>query len=245
MTNPEIRKKALSKVRVRHLTFLVVISYALLWLSRLTRGLTGNALMDAAIGGGVALVLSLIAPAGLARASMTAWRHGEAKFAPFFGSFYRPRLFLRGVALGLVVALYRFCLSFLLTEKVFTSLSSLPGQGLWIFPIAFVVLVPFLFAWLFLYFASELMPDVRFGAVLARGVSVIVHNIGRILKMELALLWWIALALFATVAISMLSGLVSPTLDVVMLLVSLTLTWMIGAYVCLANAGLARELFKS
>lgn len=244
MTNADIRKKALSKVKVKNLTLLAVLSYVFSWLSQFALGLTGDPYADAAVAAGVALVLSLIFPAGLVRASMSAWRKGEARFGDLFAYLYRPRLLLRGLALGLTAAACRFCLAMLLTDAALARLDALPGHGLWLLVAGVVVLVPLLFAWIFLYFAFELQPEGTLFAALVRGIAVVFQNLGRILLMELSLLWWVALAWLAANAISMLSGLGGAALNAVISLVSLALTWMIGAYVCLGSAGLARELFK-
>ncbi len=244
MMNAEVRKKALTKVKVKNLTFLAVLSYVFYWLSQFARGATGDVLRDALIGAGTALVLSLFFPAGLARASMTAWRQNEARFSTYFASFYRPRALVRALALGVVAAVFRFCLSYLLTDAVLLRFDALPGHGLWLLAIAVILFVPLLFAWFFLYFALELQPEIGLGKALARGMRVIVQNGVRILTMEFVILWWVVLAYAAAVVISIASGLGGAVLNAVTSLIALVLTWMIGAYVCLVNAGLAREIFK-
>lgn len=245
MTNAEIRAKALSKVKVKNLTFLAVIAYVLSWFSQFARGVTGAFFTDAVLGAGVALVLALIFPAGLARASMSAWRQGEARFASLFEPLYRPRLLVRGLALGLAAAAYRLLMSFLVTDAVLARIDALPGNGLWLLAVGVLALVPLLFVWIFLSFALELQPEAALGAALARGFSVTIQNLGRILLMELALLWWVALVWIGALAIAIFSGLTGAALNAVTTLVALVLTWMIGSYVCLANAGLAREIMKS
>lgn len=238
MTNADIRKKALAKVKVKNLTFLAVLSYALHFFAQFARGVTGAALPDALIVAGAGLVLSLAVPAGLVRASMTAWRQNEAKFGTYFGSFFRPRLLPRGLALGAAGAAVEFGAYFLL-------LGVLGGRvSLWLAVPVIALLVPAGFAWLFLYFALELQPDAHLLPALRRGIRVILKNLGRILLMELSLLWWVALTYLAALAIALASGLRGAALNAVTSLVALVLTWLIGAYVCLGNAGLAREIFK-
>lgn len=238
MTNAEIRRKALSKVKVKNLTTLAFLSAVALWLAQLTRGIGANPLSDAAIQAGAAVVVSLLFPAGLTRVSMGAWRQNEAKFSAFFSFLYRPRLFLRGLLLGLVAGAWRLGFSLLLTGPALARILSLPGRGIWLLPLAAAVLAPLLFLWIFLYFALEL------GSGFRLGLRTAFQNLGRILEMELSLLWWVALVYAAAVAISLSAGLGGAALNAVCALVGISLTWMIGAYVCLANAGLAREIHK-
>lgn len=245
MTNADIRKKALSKVKVKNLTIMAVLSGLLIWISQFVGGLTGDVPTDAVIAGGAALFVSLVFPAGLTQAAMTAWRQNEARFSTFFACFFRPRLMLGGLVLGLAAGLCRILLSLLLTDAVFARLDPLPGHGLWVFLVGAVLLVPLFFVWLFLYFALALQPEAGLLAALGRGLSVALKNLGRILGMELSILWWVALVWIGAVVISMLSGLGGAALNAVASLVALVLAWMIGAYVCLVNAGLAREIFKS
>jgi len=115
---------------------------------------------------------------------------------------------------------------------------SLPGHGIWLLPLAAAVLAPLLFLWIFLYFALEL------GSGFRLGLCVAFQNLWRILEMELGLLWWVALVYTGAVAISLSAGLGGAARNAVHALAGISLTWMIGAYVCLANAGLAREIFK-
>ena len=245
MTNAEIRKKALSKIKVKNLTFLAVIAYVLSWFSQFARGVTGDFFTDTALGAGVALVLSLIFPAGLSRVSMSAWRQSEARFVSLFEYLFRPRLVLRGLALGLVAIVYRIVMALITTDAVLARIDALPGNGLWLLPVGVLALVPLLFLWIFLYFALELQPEAALGVALARGFAGAIRNLGRILLMELSLLWWVALIWIGALAIAIFSGLTGAALNAVISLVALVLTWMIGSYVCLANAGLAREIFKS
>jgi hypothetical protein len=245
MTNADIRKKALSKVKVKNLTLMAVLSGLLIWISQFASGLTGAAPTDAVLAAGTALLVSLVFPGGLAQAAMTAWRQNEARFSTFFSCFFRPRFLLGGLVLGLAAALCRVLLSLLLTDAVLARLDPLPGHGLWVFFIGAALLVPLFFVWLFLYFALALQPEENIFAALGRGLSVALKNLGRILLMELSILWWVALAWIGAVAVSMLSGLGGAALNAVASLVALMLAWMIGSYVCLVNAGLAREIFKS
>ncbi len=245
MSNADIRKKALAKVKVKNLTIMAVISGLLIWISQFTWGLTGDGPVDAAIAGGAALLVSLVFPAGLLKAAMTAWRQGEARFSTFFACFFRPRPLLGALTLGFVAGLCRVLLSLLLTDAVFARLDPLPGHGLWVFLVGAALLLPLFFVWLFLYFALALQPEAGLFAALGRGLSVAFKNLGRILGMELSILWWVALVWIGAVVISMLSGLGGAALNAVASLVALMLTWMIGSYVCLANAGLAREIFKN
>ena len=238
MTNAEIRKKALSKVKVKNLTFLAVLSYAFHFFAQFARSVTGDRLTDALIVAGAGLFLSLAVPAGLVRISMTAWRQNEAKFGAYFAYFYRPRLLLRGFALGVAGAAGETGIYLLSMGVVEASISP------WLAVPAIVVLVPAGFAWLFLYFALELQPDMGLFPALGQGFRVIFSNLGRILRMEFSLLWWVVLVYLAALAISMASGLGGAALNAVTSLVALLLTWLIGSHVCLGNAGLAREIFK-
>jgi hypothetical protein len=245
MNNADIRKKALSKVKVKNLTLLAVISYLFYWLSQFASGVTGNFATDAAIGAGVALLFSLFFPAGLARASMSAWRQGEARFVMLFEYLFRPRLLVRGLVLGLAAAAFRLVMAFLFAGDTLARIDALPGNGLWLLAVGVVAVIPLLFLWIFLYFALELQPEAGLGAALAHGLSVAAKNLGRILLMEFSLLWWVALIWLGALVVSMLSELAGAALNAVTSLVAAALTWMIGAYVCLANAGLAREIYKS
>lgn len=229
----KFEKKALTKVKVKNLTMIVVISFLINWTAQFFNDLTGNRVLDTAIYLAVAFLFSLMTSAGLARVALTAWRHGEAKFGEYFAYLRDPKLFLRGAALGGIAALIKIA-------NLLVSTSSLWGKAL-----SIVISLCSLLLY-FLYFAIEMYPDLKLGLAIRRGLSEVVPNIGRIVLMELATFWWIFLVLIIALAIAMLaSGLSGIALKVVLSLVMLVLTWLIGAYACLVNAGLARELFKA
>ena len=110
MTNGEICKKAFSKVKVKHLTAMSVISYGMAAVSLLGMDLTGNGALDLLIGLALGTAVCLGAFCGMNRVSMTAWRSGKAEYAEFFGG-YTPggfaRCILPAVIGGMMLTLMR------------------------------------------------------------------------------------------------------------------------------------------
>ena len=233
MTNKEIRQKALTKVKVKRLTVIVVSVYAISWTRRFFGDLTGEFWLDAAISSAAAFLYSFVTGAGLARVTMGAWRRGEARFGELFAYFRDPKLFRRGAALGGIMALINLAN---------LAAGLIPGYGGSAVGLLLGVLGLLMY---FPYFAIELYPEKRPGDALKRGLSGTFSNAGRILLMELAIGWWIALVLIVAVTIAAFAaGLSGLALDLVASVVALALCWTIGAYVGLVNAGLAREIFR-
>ena len=229
MTNGEICKKAFSKVKVKHLTAMSVISYGMAAVSLLGRDWTGSGALDLLIGLALGTAVCLGAFCGMNRVSMTAWRSGKAEYAEFFGG-YTPggfaRCILPAVIGGMMLTLMR---RFVL------------GGSWWLALITAAVLcVARILAGCAMYGMNVLEGNLPQAA--ARGLQVGMKHFGQILEMEIRLYWWHAAVIAGTVLLCGACGAGGLATGLILLTEGAVLRYLVGSYNALAEAGLFRTL---
>lgn len=233
LNNKTIRQKALARVKTKHLTLLMVISYLLTAAGLLMGDLTGNRLRDAAILLGYLTLVSLFSYVGRLRVGMESWRQGKAEFASYFRCAMNGNLLARGLSVALPRAALLtgvYCAARYLSFWA----GAAAAAGAWL-------------VLLFLNYAAygmELNPEKGIGFAFGRGFAAAGSGLGRLLAMKLALHGWTVGTLIGIGAICYFAGAGQMATGIIEFLCAGTLTWMIGACNALAEAGLARELFK-
>ena len=229
MTNGEICKKAFSKVKVKRLTAMSVISYAMAAAALLGMDLTGTAALDLLIGLILGTAVCLGAFCGMNRVSMTAWRSGKAEYADFFQG-YTPR----GIGRSLLPALIGGMMLTLVRRLV------LGSSGYLALVTVAVLCVVRMLAGCALY-AMELSQESGYRAA-AQGLQLGIKHFGQILAMEIRLYWWHAGVIAGTLLLCSASGTGGLATGLIVLTEGAVLRYLVGSYNALAEAGLFRTL---
>jgi len=233
MGNSELRMKALAKVKDKNFSVLSAAAYAIAALALLAADITGIMLLDAAIMLLVSLAVGLISGAGYIKVSMGMWRQAKGGFGELFSCYSSLDAIKRGAlpagVYAVMLMLFRYGVL----------------SGIWYIAlvsgiVCIVLHIAASWGGYAIEFESGSCPVKAFG----NGLKLAVKNAGRILEMKAYLYWWIAAAVAVTIVLC--SGSLSgPFMALVVFLVGLVCRWMVGAFIALAEAGLAREAYRS
>lgn len=233
MDNKELRGKALGRIKERNFSFVSATAYFLAALTLLAGDITGIYALDIAITFVFGFVMAQFSAAGYVRVAMGMWRQGKGGFKALAAGFTSIRVFAR-TALP--------CAAYALLLTVFRHV--VLGRAWYVSLIAgAAVFIGHIFVSYALY-GCELKSDKPALSACTEGVKVAARGLGRILEMKLNNYWWIALIIAFTIYVSFVGGQQGFIVALITFLVGLVLRWMVGAYIALAEAGLARTLFK-
>ena len=233
MSNKELRVKALSKIKHDNFSGLSAAAYAIAALPLLLGDITGIKLADIAITFAAAFIAALFCAAGYVRVAMGRWRFTKGGFRDLACCFTEWNTFVRS---ALPCAVY---------AGMITVFRHVVMTGGWI--TAAIVGVCLIFVHLFVSYAlygCELCPEKGPIKAAMTGVATAVKGMGAILEMKIYVYWWIA-GLIAIIMYCCISGKQPGFITaLIVFLVVLIPRWMVGAYIALCEAGLARTLFK-
>ena len=235
MKNSEIRGRALSKVKsqINGLSAIVVVVYVIQKLLGLMSGITGTAL-DVALGVVVHIITALLT-AGLARVAIRAWREGKAGWGDMLICFRDRRYLLAGLYGGIIAAVF-----------------GVLGDAVYIFGNATAGFAAgALFDWAaaacigYIVYAADLFENIPVLEAARKGMAALTKGIARVVCMEINLYWWIALAMAVMFAfVGIVGGVSGIPLRLVLFITMCVLKWVVGGYIMLCEAGLARTLLK-
>ena len=230
MNSAELRKKALGKVKIKNLTFQVILSYLLVAASMLTADLTSNAAVNLLLLFVATLAASLFGFSGRIRVSVSGWRQGKAEYGDYFSRTASMRSLCAAVPNAALLTVFRkFVLD---VETVYESLL-----------IFAVLLVLYVFV---SYGAYSLMlnPEKKIGEAYRDGLTVAARNLGQIVAHMAVLHWWTFAVSGGILWACKAGGMKNMAVASVLFFVVLMLRWAVGSFNNLAEAGLARELLK-
>ena len=230
MNNADLRKKALSKVKIKNLTFQVVLSYLLVAASMLTADLTGNALLNLLLLFAAAFAASLFGFSGRIRVSVSGWRQGKAEYRDFFCRTAPVRDFCGAIPYAVLLVLFRYFV--IGAETIY--------EGMLVFAL---LLVLYMFACYGAY-SLVLQPAKSIGEAYREGLAMAARNLGRIAGHMAVLHWW-TFAVCGGIFWACKAGKMNDmAIASVLFFCVLMLRWAIGSFNNLAEAGLARKLFE-
>lgn len=234
MSNAELRAKALSKIKDKNFSLVSVFTYTLAALTLLAGDITGIPAVDVLISLAAGFIASIFCAAGHIRVAMGIWRQGKGGFRDMAGCITDMNT-LRRHALPCVVysaALVIFRHVTLSGDIVIAIISGI---------IAFMLHILACYG----CYAVELTPDLPPLAAFGEGVGAALRSIGRILEMKFITGWWIAAIIAFTLYIFSISNLTPAIMGLIMFLILLIIRWMIGSFIALAEAGLARKILSN
>lgn len=230
MNNSEIRMKALAKAKDHNFSLAAAFTYFLMGAALLAGDITGIAAADTAISAAACFIVALICGPGYVHVSMETWRQGRRNFSGLFYGFRNfRRAALPAAAYAAMLMIFRFIV--LGNEWYFALIA---GAG--------CIVLNLLAVWA--AYGAEIYDDGKPVKAALAGVSALIGNIGRVIEMRAYLWWWIAAVMGAALWICDSSGLFSILTALVVFLVGLVCRWMVGAFVALSEAGLARNVMK-
>ena len=230
MNNSEIRVKALAKAKDYNFSLSSAFTYFLMGVALLAGDVTGIPAADAAISAVIAVIVGLICGPGYVHLGMEAWRHGKKNFSGLFYGFKNiGRALIPGLCYAAMLLVFRFLVL---------------GSAWYVALAAGVVCVALNLIATWAAYGTEINEDMPAIKAALEGVVAMAKNIGRVAEMRGYLYWWIAAVMGGVLWICEASGLYSILTALVVFLVGLVCRWMVGAFVALAEAGLARNIMK-
>lgn len=234
MNNAELRTKALAKVKDKNFSVLSAVAFVFPAATMFFGDITGILAVDMLIMFIVSLAAGLAGGAGYCRVSMGMWRMVKGGFPELF-SFYKSR---DGLKRG---ALPAFTYAVMLMVFRYGVLG-----GVWYAAvISGIVCIALHIAASWGAYVIEIEEKNCPVKAFLNGVKLAVKNIGRIMEMKIYLYWWMAAVV--AIAIVLCNGRELPGVmtGLIVFLLGFAFRWMIGAFIALAEAGLAREAYRN
>lgn len=233
MKNSELRVKALGKVKDHNFSLVSVAAFAMAAVPLLMADVTGIVAADLLISFAVSFIVGIAGAQGYAHVAMGIWRQGNGGFKALFSGFTGlKRLKASLLPAAVYAAMLVIFRNFVLTDVWYVALAG---------GIAVIALHT---ALTYGCFGVEMQPDICPVRAFCGGVARAARRIGRIAGMRLSCFWWIAAVLAVTFWLCVRGGLALIITALVIFLVALVCRWMVGAFVALCEAGLAREMYK-
>ena len=245
MTNSEIRRAARKKCLVRNFALIAMLAYIPSAFGALYSQYTRGNSVSKALTIAILLfqyVVMFLSNAGVARTSLAVWRRGEARYADMTAYVRNGRLFLR----GLIVIVFDFLLIYALPLGVLFLVvrsGSYDGYILASLVISLAILLvrP---CFTFLFYAIEIFESDGVFRAIGKGLWPAIRNMGRILGMYIALLWWVMFLLFVPlVAAQSWEGTARGAAYAVAALMVLAAGYFIWPHVNASCAALALEIY--
>ena len=233
MTNEELRVKALAKVKDKNFPVLSAVAYAIGAVTLIFADVTGIVALDIAIAMILGFATGLIACSGYAKVGMDMWRHKQGDFPELFSCYKSLETMKRG---ALPAATYALMLVVLRYGVL---------SGVWyVALIAGVVCVLLQMMAFWGAYMTEMEDGECPVKTYARGVKLAWKNIGRIIGMKVYVYWWMAGIVGVAVWLCISNELPPVMSGLIVFLLGFVLRWMIGAFIALAEAGVAREAYR-
>jgi len=233
VNNAELRIKALAKVKDKNFSVLSSVAYAIAAVSLLLGDITGILAIDALIMLAAGFLAGLVSAAGYAKVSMGIWMMNKGGFSELFSCYKSKEALKRG---ALPAGAYALMLTVLRLGVL---------SGVWyaavISGLVCIALQIIAFWGGYVIAIEEKNCPVK---AFVSGLKLAVNNIVRVIGMKLYLYWWIAAVIAAAAALCINYALPGAFTGLVVFLVGLVCRWMVGAFIALAEAGLAREAYR-
>lgn len=233
MYNSELRLKALAKVKDHNFSLVSAASFALAVIPLLMADVTGMPAADLGISFATGLVVGIAGAQGYARVAMGIWRQNKGGFRELFSGFTSLRRLKASLAPAAIYSAMLMLLRyFVLPGSWYAALAAMAGVA-----VLHTVLV-------YGCFGVEMQPDICPLRAFAGGVARAFRKFPSVLEMRLNCFWWIAAALGIALFFCLRAGLARILTVLIVFLVALVCRWMVGAFIALCEAGLAREMYK-
>lgn len=233
MTNSELYTKALAKVKDKNFSVASALTYTIAAIPLLAADITGFIWADLAIMYVVCFCAGLISSYGYAKLAMERFRYTQGGFRELFTCYTSVDELKRGALPAAVYAvmlmLFRYgVLSGVWYAAVFAGIACIllhiaAGWG------SYMILME-----------SDNCPVKEFG----RGIDLAARSLARIIAVKAYLYWWIAAAIAVTLVLCGTRPLPGIFVGLIVFLVGLVCRWMVGAFIALTEAGLAREVYR-
>ncbi len=234
MDNAELRVKALAKVKDKNFPVLSAVAYAIGAATLLFADVTGIMALDIVIALILGSATGLIACSGYAKVGMDMWRHKKGDFPELFSCYKSLEALKRG---ALPAATYAAMLVVLRYGVL---------SGVWyaalISGVICIMLQLMAFWGAYMTEMEEQECPVK---TYVKGIRLAWKNIVSIIGMKVYLYWWMAAIIGIAVWLSVSKGLPPVMTGLIVFLLGFVLRWMIGAFIALAEAGLAREAYRN